>query len=83
MSWSTHSYEMGKYQTIEAILAGITHELQLHGNGTEGWAVYLCRRGTNVGVQVSPLFHPNFGDTRRHCIAACKRAYGIEPHIVR
>lgn len=83
-SWSEHTFTGGKLQRIVDLVASGTHELQVWGNRHDGWRVHLVSKEMpTVGIDVSPVFHVDFGDTRRALIETCERAYGVRPKVVR
>jgi hypothetical protein len=72
----------GSYSPISELVATGARVLVLRGDASEGWAVY-SEDNKGTGLQVSPLFHKDWGDTRTACIEACERAYGLKPLIKR
>lgn len=82
--WSEHTFTGGKLQRIADLVAAGTHELQVWGNRHDGWCIYLVSKAMpTVGIDVSPVFHVDYGDTRRALIEACERTYGVRPKVVR
>jgi hypothetical protein len=53
------------------------YRFEYDGNSKEGWYVFL-RSDSDGGIDVSPYFGPDTGDTLRDLKAAFGRMYGTE-----
>lgn len=84
LGWSDRTLYLGKFIDIRQAVADGTHFVELHGNAKEGWVIYMGTTALpDLVVQVSPLFAPEFGDTRRALMDACERAFGVRPKHTR
>lgn len=77
-SWTERTMSGGQWVAVTDLLRNRTHTIEIHGNTDEGWAVFLCD-DTDACLQVSPLFHRDFGETRADLYRAAERAYGHRP----
>ena len=66
-------------EEIKSVLAKGDAYLAYAGNAANGWCIYLVDAfERHRKQQISPLFHKDFGDTRRDMMQACARSYGSE-----
>jgi hypothetical protein len=75
--WPDRTYWGGKFVTTKECLEAKTHTVEIWGSSTDGWCVYLV--SGDAGIQVSPIFSREQGDTMRDLKQACMRAYGVDP----
>ena len=79
--WIKSTMRGGQFVTIRDLVEAGKAELQIFGNGDDGWTVNLVEG--DISCCVSPWFHRDFGDRRRDAVNACERAFGIRPKIAR
>lgn len=76
--WTETTLRGGRWVAVTDLLQAGTHTLEIHGNTDEGWAVYLHDQDDTC-VELSPVFHREYGDTRADLYRAAERTYGRRP----
>jgi hypothetical protein len=88
--WTSTTLHGGRWRDVKTLIAEGSHRIEVWGSAEDGWQAFLVDdletaegRKFTSGCAVSPIFHRQFGDTRKDLKAAAQRAYGVDPDRIK